>query len=82
MITGLALYSNSLETQKKLTKTLWGIVGGVLTVTPKIGILGPGPFFQVLPRAQNTKLGLKNDYRPSSIPKFTRNSKKKLTETL
>ena len=61
MITGLALYPNSLEIQKKLTETLWGIVGGVLKITPKIGILGPGAIFQVIQRAQNTKFGLKND---------------------
>ena len=75
MITGLALYPNSLETQKKLTETLRGFVGGVLKVTPKIGILGPGPFFQVLPRAQNTKIGLDMSYSPSLSPKYARNSK-------
>ena len=50
MITGLALYPNSLETQKKLTETLWGIGGGVLKVTPKIGILGPGAIFSGSPK--------------------------------
>ena len=75
MITGLALYPNSLETQKKLTESLWGIVGDVLKVTSKIGILGPGPFFQVLPKAQNTKIGLGMSYSPSLSPKYARNSK-------
>ena len=72
---GLALYPNPLEIQKKLTETLWGIVGGVLKVTPKIGILGPGPIFQVLPRAQNTKIGLDTRNSPTLTHKDARNTK-------
>ena len=56
---GLALYPNSLEIQKKLTETLWGIVGGVLKVTPKIGILGPGPIFSGSPKGSKYKVRFK-----------------------
>ena len=55
MNVGLSLYPNSLEIQKKLTETLWGIVGGVLKVTPKIGILGPGPIFPGPPKGSKYK---------------------------
>ena len=35
-----------------------------------------GPYFEDRPRAQNTKLSLKNENRPRFIPKLTRNTKK------
>ncbi len=59
MITGLALYPNSLETQKKLTETVWGFVGGVLKVTPKIRILGPGAIFSSPPKGSKYKISFK-----------------------
>ena len=59
MITGLALYPNSLETQKKLTESLWGIAGGVLKVISKIGILGLWAIFSGPPKGSKYKIRFK-----------------------
>ena len=75
MNTDLDLYPNSPETQKKITETPKGTVGGVLKVASKTGILCPGAIFEACPRAQNTKLGPKNEHRPRFVPKLTRNYK-------
>ena len=59
MITGLALYPNSLEIQKKLTETFSGIVGDVLKVAPKIGILGLGAIISSPPKGSKFKIRFK-----------------------
>ena len=70
-----ALYPNSLETQKKKSTETLRLCWWCLEGHTKIGI------FQVIPRAQNSKLGLKMitglALHPNSLE-----IQKKLTETL
>ena len=40
-----------------------------------MSILCPGAIFEALPRAQNIKLGQKNEHSPRLKPKHTRNTK-------